>query len=157
MSPGTRELLASGADVWKFLAEPYHLSDWWPGIVGVQPDHRGFAPGARWTVSMVDDPGWWNMLQLPRTGRQTGRTAPFVLVIEEIVEPERWSWQLFAGARNDRAPRSKPRRSEISLRYLDQDRTEVAVVATRGTRADERLAQSAADRLYDLVQTAATL
>ena len=22
--------------------------DWWPGIPGVQPDRRGFAPGARW-------------------------------------------------------------------------------------------------------------
>ena len=33
------------ADVWAFLAEPYHLSDWWPGITGVEPDRRGFAPG----------------------------------------------------------------------------------------------------------------
>ena len=33
--PATRELLASLEDVWGFLAEPYHLSDWWPGIVSV--------------------------------------------------------------------------------------------------------------------------
>ena len=28
----SRELLAPRADVWAFLAEPYHLSDWWPGL-----------------------------------------------------------------------------------------------------------------------------
>jgi hypothetical protein len=157
MTPATRELLAPRADVWGFLAEPYHLSDWWPGIVGVQPDHRGFAPGARWTVSMADDPGWWNMLQLPRMGRQTGRTAPFVLVIDEVVELEKWSWQLFPRARNDRASRAKARRNEIRLRPLDEGRSEVAVAAIRGTRPDERLAQAAADRLYELVQTAAAM
>jgi uncharacterized protein YndB with AHSA1/START domain len=26
-----RELLASRADVWAFLSEPYNLPDWWPG------------------------------------------------------------------------------------------------------------------------------
>ena len=46
----TAELLASREDVWAFLAEPYHLADWWPGIGGVQPDRRGLAPGARWEV-----------------------------------------------------------------------------------------------------------
>ena len=46
----SRELLASRADVWKFLSEPFNLPDWWPGIGGVQPDRRGFAPGARWQV-----------------------------------------------------------------------------------------------------------
>src|SRR5207249_873445 len=45
-----RELLASRADVWAFLSEPYRLSDWWPGILGLEPDRRGFAPGARWKV-----------------------------------------------------------------------------------------------------------
>jgi hypothetical protein len=157
MTPGTRELLAPRADVWGFLAEPYHLSDWWPGIVGVEPDHRGFAPGARWAVNMVDDPDWWNFFRLPRMGRPSGRTAPFILVIDEIVELERWSWQIFARVRNDRAPRTKPRTSEVSLRLLADDRTEVSVIAMRGSRYDERLAQAAADRLYDLVQTTATM
>ena len=42
----SRELLAARADVWAFLAEPHHLADWWPRMRGVQPDRRGFAPGA---------------------------------------------------------------------------------------------------------------
>jgi len=50
VNAGSIELLASRADVWSFLAEPYHLADWWPGITGVEPDLRGFAAGARWKV-----------------------------------------------------------------------------------------------------------
>ena len=46
----TRELLAPLEDVWLFLAEPHHLSDWWPGVAGVTPDRRGLAPGARWKL-----------------------------------------------------------------------------------------------------------
>ena len=45
-----RVLLAPVEDVWAFVAEPYHLSDWWPGITGVEPGVRGFTPGARWKV-----------------------------------------------------------------------------------------------------------
>ena len=45
-----RELLAPREDVWLFLAEPHHLSDWWPGVAGVTPDRRGLAPGARWKL-----------------------------------------------------------------------------------------------------------
>jgi hypothetical protein len=157
MTPATRELAASREDVWRFLAEPYHLPDWWPGIVGVQPDHRGFAPGARWTANMFEDPDWWNFLRLPRMGRPSGRTAPFILAIGEIVELERWSWEVFPRVRNDRAPRAKPRTAEISLRFLADDRTEVTVAAARRGRYDPRLSQNAADRLYDLVQTAATM
>ena len=46
------ELLAPPADVWAFLAEPRHLSDWWPNIASVEPDRRGLAAGARWRVRM---------------------------------------------------------------------------------------------------------
>jgi len=45
-------LLAPRKDVWKFVAEPYHFSDWWPGAHGVRPDRQGLAPGARWEVTM---------------------------------------------------------------------------------------------------------
>src|SRR3954471_4622584 len=45
-----RKLLAPPEEVWRFLAEPRHLADWWPGIAAVEPDRRGLAPGARWTV-----------------------------------------------------------------------------------------------------------
>jgi hypothetical protein len=43
----SRELLASRSDVWALLAEPYHLSDWWPGIHVARPDRRGLAPAWR--------------------------------------------------------------------------------------------------------------
>ena len=46
----TRLLLAPREDVWALLAEPYHLSDWWPGYTAVRPDRRGLAAGARWAV-----------------------------------------------------------------------------------------------------------
>jgi uncharacterized protein YndB with AHSA1/START domain len=46
----TRELLAPREDVWRFLAEPLHLADWWPGVHAVRPDRRGLAPGARWQI-----------------------------------------------------------------------------------------------------------
>lgn len=44
------ELLATRGDVWELLAEPRHLSDWWPGYSTVRPDRRGLAEGARWQV-----------------------------------------------------------------------------------------------------------
>jgi uncharacterized protein YndB with AHSA1/START domain len=45
-----RELLAARGDVWSLLAEPRHLSDWWPGYTSIRPDRRGLAEGARWEV-----------------------------------------------------------------------------------------------------------
>ena len=53
----SRRLLAGRADVWALLAEPYHLSDWWPGYTAIRPDRRGFASGARWTVVRSADAG----------------------------------------------------------------------------------------------------
>ncbi len=47
----TRELLAPPEHVWRFLAEPLHLADWWPGVRAVRPDRRGLAPGARWQLT----------------------------------------------------------------------------------------------------------
>jgi uncharacterized protein YndB with AHSA1/START domain len=52
----SRELLSPRPDVWAFLAEPYHLSDWWPGVSGVQPDRRGAAAGARWQIVSSTEP-----------------------------------------------------------------------------------------------------
>lgn len=45
-----RELLAPAEDVWALLAEPRHLSDWWPGYRVIRPDRRGLEVGARWEV-----------------------------------------------------------------------------------------------------------
>jgi uncharacterized protein YndB with AHSA1/START domain len=123
------ELLASRDDVWAFLAEPYHLPDWWPGITGVEPDRRGFAPGARWKVLATKR----NVL----VGRRPVET---MLLIREIDSYERWSWQLLS-------PKTDV---EIRLRSAGSDRTAVTVSTDRGS------AQVAVKRLYDLVQTAAT-
>jgi uncharacterized protein YndB with AHSA1/START domain len=58
-----RELLALRSDVWKLLAEPRHLSDWWPGYSTIRPDQRGFSQGARWQVVRSTSPG---LLRRPR-------------------------------------------------------------------------------------------
>ncbi|HEY6054159.1 MAG TPA: SRPBCC family protein [Gaiellaceae bacterium] len=135
-SEARRELLASRADVWGFLAEPYHLSDWFPGITGVQPDRRGFAPGARWQVHGTR---WTN----PFTGR---RPVDQLLVIREIAEYESWRFHLVA-ERLD---------VEVRLRALAPDRTEVGVAVEGGWLVGGRrsLAQKAVERLHALVQTA---
>ena len=79
-SSASRVLLASVDSVWQFLAEPYHLSDWWPGLRGVEPDRRGFEVGARWAVQIAEPP-----LFLPRSGRDAlGRTVPATLEITAI-------------------------------------------------------------------------
>ena len=129
MSTAALELLAPRADVWAFLAEPYHLPDWWPGITGVEPDRRGFAPGARWKVLATKR----NVLVGPRP-------VETMLVIGEIDEYERWSWRLLQPATE----------VEIRLRSLAGERTAVTVSTSRGS------ARAAVQRLYDLVQTAAT-
>jgi uncharacterized protein YndB with AHSA1/START domain len=123
------ELLASREDVWAFLSEPYHLSDWWPGITGVDPDLRGFAPGARWRVHARKR----NVLVGPRS-------VETMLLIGEIDLYERWTWHLLE-------PKTDV---EIRVRSLGPQRTSVTVTTSRGS------ADVAVRRLYDLVQTAAT-
>src|SRR5207253_691201 len=78
-----RELLAPRADVWAFLSEPYNLPDWWPGISGLQPDRRGFAPGARWQVLGENRPS------LLRKPNMSG-----VLLVLEVERYERFAFQL---------------------------------------------------------------
>jgi uncharacterized protein YndB with AHSA1/START domain len=133
-----RELLAARADVWAFLAEPHHLSDWWPGVHGVQPDRRGFAPGARWTVRAID--------RRPLLGGNESK-QPTTLVIGDVDELERWTWHLTGDL---------PLDVEIRLTALAADRTRVVVVVEAGRLANpKKLARAAVDRLYDLVQTSA--
>ncbi len=154
--PAARELLASRTDAWGFLAEPYHLSDWWPGMLSVEPDRRGFAPGARWQVAVFADPLRLGPLRFPRVGRPTGPSARQTLVIVAIEPFERWEWQLIrrlAGA----GERTATRTVEIRLRTLSAERTEATVFVADGSRPDARLARTAVDRLFDLVQTAAAL
>jgi uncharacterized protein YndB with AHSA1/START domain len=128
-----RVLLAPLDDVWDFVAEPYHLSDWWPGISGVEPDRRGLAAGARWKVQ---GPSY---LRKPETAR--------VLLVREVVPRERLSFEL---------PKDRIG-VEIELRATDANRTRVTVAVDGrflfGPRS--RLGAQALARLYDLVQTAA--
>lgn len=130
MSEASLELFASREDVWAFLAEPYHLADWWPGITGVDPDLRGFAPGARWKVHLTKR----NVF----TGRRHVET---MLLIRDIDPYERWSWHLL----NPKLD------ADIRLRSLADDRTRVTVATSAS------VAGTAVKRLYDLVQTAAGL
>jgi uncharacterized protein YndB with AHSA1/START domain len=150
MREASRELLAPRDDVWRFLAEPYHLSDWWPGIVSVEPDRRGFADGARWRVAAIADPPRIGRIRLPAIGRPTGPRNVLTLAIGAIEEPERWAWELVGSVRSRRSV-------EVRLAAVDLERTRVTVCVSGTSRLDQRLAQTAADRLYDLVQTAASL
>jgi uncharacterized protein YndB with AHSA1/START domain len=128
-----RVLLAPVEDVWRFVAEPYHLSDWWPGISGIEPDRRGLAAGARWKV------------QGPSYLRRS--ETPGVLLVREVVRGERFSFEL---------PRERLG-AVVELRPAGADRTQVTVVVEGrfviGPR--RRIAHDAVNRLYDLVQTAA--
>ena len=124
------ELLASRRDVWSFLAEPYHLTDWWPGITGVEPDRRGFARGARWKVIATRR----NVFAGPRS-KET------LLLIREVDPYERWAWHLLATKLD----------VEIRLRASGEDRTLVTIALSKGSPA------VALRRLYDLCQTAARI
>jgi hypothetical protein len=157
MRPATRELLASRGDAWAFLAEPYHLADWWPGIVSVEPDRRGFASGARWQVRVVADPLRLWIVRFPRVGRPTGPTGVQTLVITAVEPLERWAFRLVRRPASDRMRAPPPREVEILLRAVTPERTEVAVTAVTGSTEEPRLARTAVERLYDLVQTAAAL
>ena len=131
------ELLAPRDDVWAFLAEPYHLSDWWPGISGVEPDRRGLAPGARWRLRR-DDAG----TLLHRGGAST------TLVVREVEPPARVVWH-FTHDRLD---------AELRLRG-NGDRT-VATLTVSGPLVlafRRSLPRRALSRLHALCQTAAGL
>src|SRR3954463_1470836 len=84
-----RELLAPREDVWAFLAEPNHLSDWWPGVKGVQPDRRGLAPGARWQVRGLGRPTYV-------VGRRPDVAG--TLIFLEVKPPEFAVWQFVNGS-----------------------------------------------------------
>ncbi len=128
MRTASRELLAPRSDVWAFIAEPYNLSDWWPGITGVEPDRRGLAPGARWKVIVASR----NIFVGVR------RRESMLLV--RVVEPyERFAWHVLSPKED----------AEVSLAAVGDDRTRVTVSSNRSS--PERALQ----RLYDLVQTAA--
>lgn len=137
----SRELLASRSEVWAFLAEPYHLADWWPTISAVRPDRRGLLEGARWEVVGPGSP------TLLRKAHATG------LAVVRAVEPfERVRWT-FTAERLD---------VDVRLRATAPDRTEVTVTVEGPWRPEalgrpRSLPRAAVYRLHELVQTAAGL
>jgi hypothetical protein len=131
-----RELLAPRADVWKVVAEPFLFADWWPGVSGVRPDRRGFAPGARWEVFGGDRP---TLFRRPR--------APGHLLVRSVEPFERFSFHL-TGARLD---------VELSLAVPRPERTS-ARLEVRGPGLfgfNRALPERALARLHALCQTAA--
>jgi hypothetical protein len=136
-----RELLATRDEAWSLVAEPHHLSDWWPGYVTIRPDRRGLAEGARWQVVRASAPGL-----LRRPGGEG-------LIVVTLVEPGvRFAWrdvqQAFA--------------AEIRLEPAPQGHTRARVavdtswwrLVAEGLRSEP---QKALARLHALCQTAATL
>jgi hypothetical protein len=134
----TQELLASRGDVWSFLSEPYNLPDWWPGISGLQPDRRGFAPGARWQVLGENRPS------LLRRPNMTGTLL--VLAVEPY---ERFAFQL-TGERLD---------ADLTLRETQPDRTEARLTVSGPflVGLKRSMPERALTRLHGLIQTAADL
>ena len=132
----SRELLASREDVWSFLAEPHHLSDWWPGIGGVEPDRRGLAPGARWRISGTNRP---TLMRKPE--------AAGMMLILKVERPELVSWHL-TGDRID---------VELRLEETRPDRTRATLTVSApwliGLRRSFPI--RALGRLHALCQTAA--
>lgn len=132
----SRELLAPRGDVWKLLAEPYHLADWWPGIGGLEPDRRGFAPGARWHVVGENRPSFF---------RRPNMSGTLVVVAVDLYE--RFAFHL-TGERLD---------VELRLSAPEPDRTR-AVLTVEGPALiglKRALPQKALARLHALCQTAA--
>jgi uncharacterized protein YndB with AHSA1/START domain len=130
-----RTLLAPLEDVWAFLAEPYNLPDWWPGMSGVEPDRRGLAPGARWKVLGPNEP---TLFHKP--------DAAGTLLVLEVVPMSRIAFQVVA-QRVD---------AELELQEIAEGRTEVSLVVEAPFLAIRRsFPGQALARLYDLVQTSA--
>jgi uncharacterized protein YndB with AHSA1/START domain len=137
----TQDLDASRSDVWSFLTEPYHLSDWWPGISSVRPDRRGLAPGARWEVVGPSQP------TLFRKAYSSGQ-----LLVRDVEPYERASWHLTAEKVD----------VEIRLETIDETHTRATVTVEGRWRPEafgrpRALPRQALARLYALCQTAASL
>jgi uncharacterized protein YndB with AHSA1/START domain len=137
----SHEVLAPREDVWRFLAEPFHLADWWPTISAVRPDARGFREGARWEVLGPTSPTLF---------RKAGATG--YAIVKTIELHERVVWSLTA----------ERLEVEVRLGSLAPERT-LVTVAVEGPWRPEALGRPrslprvAAYRLYELVQTAASL
>ena len=128
-------LLAPLEDVWAFVAEPYNLPDWWPGVSGVEPDRRGLAPGARWKVLGPDRP---TLFRKP--------DAAGTLLVLDVLPMRRVAFQLVQQHVD----------AELELQAAGPGRTEATLVLDAPFLSVRRTAAKAAlQRLYELVQTGA--
>jgi uncharacterized protein YndB with AHSA1/START domain len=134
----SRELLASRDDVWKFIAEPHHFADWWPGVAGVRPDRRGLAEGARWEVRTDNRP------TLLRRATSSG-----MLLVRGVRAPEVFAWTL-TGDHIDAELRLEARGTDHTLAVLELD-------APWLIGFSRSLPRRALTRLHALCQTAAEL
>jgi uncharacterized protein YndB with AHSA1/START domain len=132
------ELLAPRDDVWRFLAEPHHFSDWWPGVAGVHPDRRGLAEGARWSLYGSARP---SLLRRP--------AAASTLLVNAVEPPSRLAWHM-TGERLD---------ADLSLAAAGGDRTfaELTVSGPFLVGLRRSLPRTALNRLHALCQTGAEL
>jgi hypothetical protein len=133
-----RELVASRADVWSFIAEPHNFSDWWPGIAGVRPDRRGLTEGARWEVHGTDRP------TLLRRATSSG-----MLLVRTVRPLELFAWTL-TGDHIDAELRLEERGPALTLAVLD-------VEAPWLYGLGRTLPRRALTRLHALCQTGAEL
>jgi uncharacterized protein YndB with AHSA1/START domain len=133
-----RELLASREDVWRFLAEPHHLADWWPGVTGVEPDRRGLAPAARWRIVGTGRP---SLLRKP--------DAAGMLIVLDVAPPERLTWQ-FTADRVDVA-------LELSVQSPDRTVATLRIEAPWFAGLRRSLPRRALNRLQALIQTTGEL
>jgi uncharacterized protein YndB with AHSA1/START domain len=129
-----RVLLAPLDDVWAFLAEPYNLADWWPGISGVEPDRRGLAPGARWKVIGPNAPTYFRRPQASGT-----------LIVLAVVPRERIAFQL-SGDRLE---------ADLAIRAVDERSTEASLVVAGPWLVGLKRAfpRRALDRLHTLLRS----
>jgi uncharacterized protein YndB with AHSA1/START domain len=134
----SRELLASRDDVWKFIAEPHHFADWWPGVAGVRTDRRGLAEGARWEVRTDNRP------TLLRRATSSG-----MLLVRGVRAPELFAWTL-TGDHIDAELRLEARGTDHTLAVLELD-------APWLIGFSRSLPRRALTRLHALCQTAAEL
>jgi uncharacterized protein YndB with AHSA1/START domain len=103
-----RVLPATVDEVWAALAEPERWSEWWPGLLGVEPTvRRALAPGALWQLEATDRPSLFRRPQLGGT-----------LLVLEVVPLERVVFQL-SGERAD---------VELDLEPVEDDQTQATLV-----------------------------
>jgi uncharacterized protein YndB with AHSA1/START domain len=127
-----RVLIASLDDVWAFVAEPFNLPDWFPGVSGVQPDRRGMAPGARWQVLGPDRP---SLLRKP--------DAAGKLLVLDVVPMRRIAFQL-TGQRLD---------AELELEPVGEETRAALAVEAPFLTVSRSFPQKALQKLYELCQS----